>query len=150
MVAFVYCPNPKCWAKSDRDEGYSWRYVQGGTKPKNCRQCYTAFKLGPEFQKDGRGISGSKPASRSGESMPDGVWSSGGTRQNPAKNAGTAGGEESRVQFIAAESGAIRNWLLKQHKDRTADPAIAAAMDTLVPKKALTQEEQRQEPEADV
>ena len=133
-MAFVYCPNPKCWAKAGCDEGYSWRFVYGGTQPKNCRQCYTAFKLGPQYQKKGGGSFGRKPTQSKGEQ----AQQTGSTVRGGEKKSADAAGD--RVQFIPAECGSIRKWLLTQHKDKA---EALAAVDIVAPQKPLTAQEHR-------
>ena len=55
-------------------------------------------------------------------------------------------GEEDRVQFIPAEPQAIRKWLLNVHiKDKVDDADAMAAVDSLVPQKPLTPQEQREQ-----
>ena len=118
--AFVYCPNVRCKASQSSPNGEAWRYVHRG--PQNCTKCHYAFILAEGRIRNKTGAWKEERASRD---------------IRKAEDKETA----ERVQFIPADAGAIRKWLLKQNKDQAKDESILAAVDKLVPEKALSDEE---------
>ena len=138
-AAFVYCPNAKCNATKDSPVGHSWRWT--GQGPSNCKKCHFAFLLGKQYHRGGPHNGGSGKTS---DKDPTGRSYA----QVAAKGSksGDAGKEASeRTQFIPAEDGAIRKWLIKRQKDKAGDAEFLAAVDQLIPPTPQTPEEKLEE-----
>ena len=145
-MAYVYCPNVRCFAKADSIPGDSWRFVRTGQS--NCTRCHHAFLLGRQYHRG----PGARRVSFEGDGKPEGKPSKWARHKDADSNLGTKdpkrqsvdGSSSERVQFIPAEPGAIRKWLLHRHKDDS-NAEIMAAIDSVAPQIPLTDEELREQ-----
>ena len=145
-MAYVYCPNVRCFAKADSIPGDSWRFVRTGQS--NCTRCHHAFLLGRQYHRG----PGARRVSFEGDGKPEGKPSKWARHKDADPNLGTKdpkrqnvdGSSSERVQFIPAEPGAIRKWLLHRHKDDS-NAEIMAAIDSVAPQIPLTDEELREQ-----
>ena len=150
-MAYVYCPNVRCFAKADSIPGDSWRFVRTG--PSNCTKCHHAFLLGRQYHRgnvtrkvtfDDGGNPDGRPTKWARHRSADPALGAKDPKRQTAGPKDADGAPSERVRFIPAESGAIRKWLLQQHKDDS-NAEIMAAINSVAPQVPLTVEELREQ-----
>ena len=133
---YVFCPNAKCFAQKHSQEGDSWRYMHGhgGSNPKNCRSCCTAFKFSPDLQR------WTKPGGTQGGKPTNGAWKS----RWPLPG-GNSDGDPARKDK-PQEHEQIRKALASHYRAEGLSAEDAQAkVDQAVPPKPLSLQEQRED-----